>query len=278
MTVRFNHTKSHIVLVILPLLVALVFFTTTISVLASGALSQGFKTSDSLSMGSIVTLKNGSDGYVQLATSDESAQLVGVVGNKALIALNSGIKQTEVITSGVTDVLVSDINGPIKAGDKITSSPISGIGMKTKESSEIVGTAQTSFPGTKTSNYSVTDKSGETKQVKVGVVSLQVGVSYYNVSQDKLSSFVPSFLVNVGSSIAGKDISPIRVLVSFFCLLMGFVLAGVMIQSGVRSGIISVGRNPLAHEVLRRSLVDVLITAIAVLLITGIVFYLALTF
>lgn len=260
------------------LLLSVVIIATPIASFAQGALSQGFKTNDPVSTGSLVALKTGAEGYVQLATSDKATQLVGVVGSKSLIALSSGDKQTEVVTSGATSALVSDINGSIKTGDKITASPIEGVGMKAKESSEIAGIAQGNFPGSDTTSYSVTDKSGHTKQVKVGTIPLQVNVSYYNVPQDKLSSYVPSFLVNVGSSIAGKDISPTRVLVSFFCLLMGFVLAGIMIQAGVRSGIISVGRNPLAHDVLRRSLIDVFITAIAVLCITGIIFYLALTF
>lgn len=246
---------------------------------AAGALSQGFRTNDEVTVGSLVGLTVGQEGYVQLATSDQAPQLVGVIASKALVALSTETKQVEVVTSGLTSTLVSDINGSIKVGDKITASPIKGVGMRAKQSSEIVGIAQNDFPGSiSTTTQSVTDKEGLTKQVKVGAIPLQVNVSYYNVPQDKLSSYVPTFLVNVGSSIAGKDISPTRVLLSFFCLLMGFVLAGIMLQAGVRSGIISIGRNPLARDTLRRSLIDVLVTSLGILLITGIVFYLALTF
>lgn len=262
---------------LLSLLLSVVYLSTTITVWAAGALSQGFKTSDRVSVGNLVSLENTSNGSVQLATSDQSAQLIGVVGTKTLIALSSGKTQAEVVTSGTTPILVSDINGSIKTGDKITASPLKGIGMKALHSSEVVGTAQGDFSSASGESYSVTDKAGVTKQVHVGTIQSQINVTFYSVAADKLSPIVPSFLVNVGSSIAGKDISPTRVLISFFCLSMGFVLAGIMIQSGVRSGIISVGRNPLAHQILRRSLIDVLLTAMGVLIITAVAFYLALT-
>jgi hypothetical protein len=261
------------------LLLSVVVFATPMVSMASGAVSQGFSTNDKVVVGSLVGLKAGDAGSIQLSSSDEAAQLVGVVADKALVALNAETKQTEVVTSGLTAALVSDVNGEIKVGDKITASPIKGVGMKAKQSSQIVGISESDFPGTShTTRQTITDKDGKSKQVKIGTIPLQVNVSYYNVPQDKLSSYVPTFLVNVGSSIAGKDISPIRVLISFFCLLMGFALAGIMLYAGVRSGMISVGRNPLAHDILRRSLVDVLITSIGVLLITGLIFYLALTF
>jgi hypothetical protein len=103
-----------------------------------------------------------------------------------------------------------------------------------------------------------------------------VNVSYYAVPQDKLSAIVPTFLVNLGSSIAGKDLSPLRVLMGFGALIMGFIIAGVMLQTAVRSGLISLGRNPLAHGILRRGLLDVVVTSIGILLITIAAFYLIL--
>jgi hypothetical protein len=106
---------------------------------------------------------------------------------------------------------------------------------------------------------------------------VQVNVSYYAAPKDKLNGIVPTFLVNAGSSIAGKDLSPLRVLIGFSSLLVGFVVTGIMLQAAVRSGIISIGRNPLAHASLRRSLLDVLVTSVGVLLVTVIAFYLILT-
>ncbi len=245
---------------------------------ALGAISQGFKTSDTTTpVGSLVSLEANKQSFIQLATSDKANQLVGIIAQKPLVALGDGTQQAQVVVSGLTSTLVSNINGDVRVGDKITASPLRGIGMKALTSSEIVGIAQSNLSDAATSLHAVTDKAGKTTQVKIGSISLQVNVSYYAAPQNKLDSIVPAFLVNFGSAVAGKDVSPLRVLLGFMALLVGFLLVGTMLQAAIRSGIISIGRNPLAHSALRQSLIDVLVTAIGLLLITSIVFYVILT-
>jgi hypothetical protein len=246
---------------------------------ASGALSQGFITSDAdASTGELMILRDGNSGTVAKATSQHVQQLVGILASQPLVAISSGsVQQVQVATSGLTPAVVSDINGPVRTGDKITASPLEGIGMKVRSSGEIVGTAQTALSDSRsTITKSITDASGKTTVVHIGTVEVQVNVSYYAVPQDKLSAIVPTFLVNLGSSIAGKDLSPLRVLMGFGALIMGFIIAGVMLQTAVRSGLISLGRNPLAHGILRRGLLDVVVTSIGILLITIAAFYLIL--
>lgn len=248
------------------------------SAAALGALSQSFTTTDrSLSAGTLVTLTSQSANRIQQATSDHASQLVGVTADKPLIALGGGSQSAQVVVSGQTPALVSNINGDIKVGDKITASPLKGVGMKAQESTEVVGIAESNLSDAQTTTQHVTDKDGKSTTVKVGVISLQVNVSYYAAPRDKLSGVVPTFLVNVGSSIAGKDISPLRVLIGFTSLLIGFVITGIMLQAAVRSGIISIGRNPLAHDSLRRSLLDVLVTSLGLLVVTIVAFYLILS-
>jgi len=249
-----------------------------LSASALGALSQSFTTTeDSLSAGSIVTLNSSKANQVAKATSDHASSLIGIAADKPLVALGAGNQQVQVVVSGLTPALVSNINGDIKVGDKITASPIKGVGMKAVESSEVVGIAQSSLASSTTTTEHIKDKTGKSTDVKVGVISVQVNVSYYAAPSDKLSGVVPTFLVNVGSSIAGKDISPLRVLIGFTALLVGFLITGVLLQTAVKSGIISIGRNPLAHDSLRKSLLDVLVTSVGVLLVTVIAFYLVLT-
>ena len=47
----------------------------------------------------------------------------------------------------------------------------------------------------------------------------------------------------------------------------------IMVQTAIRSGIISLGRNPLAQQTLRRGLRDALIAAVAVLVVTAVATY-----
>jgi hypothetical protein len=249
-----------------------------VNVKALGALSQAFPTDDtSLVAGTMVDLKSGSSSVVEKATSSRASQLLGVTASEPLVALGSGAHEAQVVVSGLTPTLVSNINGDIKVGDKITASPILGVGMKAVDSTEIVGTAESNLSASNTITRSITDMVGKTVQVKIGIVAVQVGVSYFAAPQNKLDAIVPTFLVNLGSSIAGKDVSPLRILIGFLSLLIGFLIAGVMLQAGVRSGIISLGRNPLASGILRRGLVDVLITSVGLMAITVIAFYLVLT-
>ena len=246
---------------------------------ATGALSQGLTTTDSsLTVGALVSFHTGSKNVVEKSTVSSVSSLVGITANKPLVALGDDTKQVQVVIGGQTPAIVSDINGPIKIGDKITASPLQGVGMKAATSTEIVGTAEGNLADSHTTLQTVTDKSGKQTQVHVGVIEVQVNVSYYVVDSSKLNGIVPTFLVNVGSSVAGKDVSPVRVLIGFTRLLVGFIIAGILLQAGVRSGIIAIGRNPLAQGVLRRSLVDVLVTAVGVLGLTVIAFYLVLTF
>ncbi len=264
---------------ILPTLVALIALVSSSPASASGALSQGFTTdSATLSSGSLAVLQPDQQNKVSPATSDQATQLVGVTANKSLVELGDGTKEIQVVVSGQTSALVSDINGDIKVGDKITASPVSGVGMKATNSTEVVGTAQSNFNSSNATKSSIiTDKSGNKKLLHIGRVTVQVNVSYYAVSQDKFSSIVPAFLVSSGSAIAGKDVSPVRILIGFTCLLIGFLVGGVILQAAVRSGIISLGRNPLAQNTLRRGLIDVMIMTTGLLILTIIVFYLILT-
>lgn len=245
---------------------------------AQGAISEGFKTNDpNLAVASLVVLQTNSQSTVQAATSDKSSQLLGIVAERPLVALGDDTSQAQIVTNGLTPALVSDVNGAIRVGDKITASPIEGVGMKALSSTQVVGTAESVLNTSGATTRSLTDKSGHKQTVHIGTVLVQVNVSYYATTQDRLSSLVPTFLLNFGSTIAGKDVSPLRVLIGFLCLIIGFVIAAIVLQAAVRSGIISIGRNPLAHSALRQSLIDVLVTCVGLLLVTIILFYLILT-
>lgn len=245
---------------------------------AIGSIAQSFSTPDSsLTQGSLVSLKSGSQNVVEKASSGSSPLLLGVTADTPLIALGGGQQQAKVVVSGLTPALVSNINGDIKIGDRITASPIEGVGMKATISTQIVGVAESNLADSTLKTDKIRDNKGTYQTVKIGTVDVQVGVTYYVAPHNKLNDLVPTFLINVGSAIAGKDVSPLRILIGFCALLIGFATAGIMLQAGVRSGIISLGRNPLAGGVLRRSLLDVLVTSVGLLSITVVIFYLVLS-
>jgi F0F1-type ATP synthase membrane subunit c/vacuolar-type H+-ATPase subunit K len=264
--------KSMLVVSLVSLLVPL--FTTVAS--ASSGVSQGYTTkTPDLVAGSMMGLSPNTN-TAEPATSDGSYQLLGLVADKPLIALSDGRNQVQIVISGPAYALVSDLNGTIKAGDKIASSPIVGVGMKATEPGQVVGSAQTDFSKIKTVEQTITDKSGKKHTTRIGSMQLQVNVSYFagvSASQSALGSIMPPFFLQAANAIAGEPVSPLRVLIGMLALLFGFVISGIMLQSAVRSGMVSIGRNPLAKKAVRRQLFDVMLTALGVLIVTAIVMY-----
>jgi hypothetical protein len=241
------------------------------------AISQGFKTSTSnISPGSLVSVVASGQNVVSTANSTNVTKLVGVAGSKPLLELsNSGENNLQVVVGGSAETLVSDLNGAIRVGDKITASPLSGIGMKAISSSEIVGTAQADLATVPSIKQMVKKRDGSSASIHIGRLPVEINVAYYTVSQSQVSptSYLPPFLQNLANATLGREVSPLRVLVGALALLLGFIAAMVMLYSSVRSNIASIGRNPLAQHALRKGFVDVVIAAIGVLVITVIATY-----
>lgn len=248
-----------------------------VSAQGNSSISQGFKTNDSnVSSAALVGIEKENSNTIELANKNEADKLVGVVGAKPLIELSGGTSGVQVVTSGLTLTLVSDINGKVVNGDKVTASPIEGVGMKATESSVIVGTAQGDLANVSTDKRTITTKDGKRQTVNIGLLPVQVGVAYYTVDDGK-ASYVPAFLQELANNVSGRNVSPVRVLVAALILLLLFVSITVLLYSAVRSSIISIGRNPLSESAVRKSLVEVGLTVGTVLVFAILVIYLVLT-
>lgn len=147
----------------------------------SQAIAQGFQVSktDNIVSGALVSTTKNNPQLVEPATADSTARLIGVIDKNPLIAISDSGKEAQVVLSGITSVLVSDINGPIHAGDKITASPIAGVGMLATVDNQIAGTASAKLNVATAQTRTITDTSGKSHTVHIGYVSLQVGVMYY---------------------------------------------------------------------------------------------------
>lgn len=237
------------------------------------AISQSYLTSSSsIIQGELVSLVTTGSNVVVPATPGNAVSLVGIAADKPVLELsNTGKSSIQVATSGSMTVLVSDANGPVKAGDKITASPIAGIGMRAIGSGEIVGTAQKSLSSITTVTEEATGTNGQRLTYHVGLLPIAINVVYYSAvsSSGSVSAYVPPFLQNLANSVVGKSVSPVRVLIATVALLLGFFAVIVMLYAAIRSSVISLGRNPLAEDALRRGMADIIIGAVAVLIITG---------
>lgn len=247
---------------------------------ATGAIAQSYHTdSTDISHGALVSFSPDDPSRVVLASSSNTSALVGVAASQPLVELSSPSQNAvQVAVGGTVETLVSNANGSIAVGDRITASPISGIGMKATQASQVVGTAQANLDSIKTVTRSFTDTSGKKVQLEVGLLPITVNVAYYagSSSQAALASFVPPFLQSIANTLTGKQVSPLRVLLGTLVLLFGFTAVIVMLYIAVKSGVISIGRNPLAQQALRKGLVDVVIAAVGVLVVSGVIVYIVL--
>lgn len=259
------------------LAVCLMFGLTSISAQSASSIAQGFKSTDPNTVpGALVALKDGSPNTVELSNQKNVDALLGVVSSKSLIELSDGAASVQIVTSGTATTLVSDINGTIKIGDKITTSPISGVGMKATTSTFIVGTAQADLSKVKTETRTIPDKKGRKQTVKVASIPVQIDKVFYEAPDDS-SAFLPPVLQNFANSVAGRQVSPVRVLVASFLVILLFVIVSILLYSAVHSSIISIGRNPLSEQAVQKSLMEVGITVLGVLIFAAIVIYLILT-
>jgi hypothetical protein len=261
-------------LVLLSLLLSL-SFTTVASAITT--ISQGYLTKDQLPLGSLVSLDKNTSDHVEIATIDNVNRLLGVVidpGNSLLSVSTSKDAQVQVATSGVVQVLVSDINGSIVGGDSLTASPISGVAMKATVNSKVIGTAQDALGNNNGSRQTYKDKSGKQHTALIGTVPVLVNVSYFFKQPDK--TVIPQALQNVANSLAGKSVKPLPIIISAAIFIITLIVVTIIIYSMIRSSIISVGRNPMSQAAVYRDLVQMSALVLTILAVSFMAIYLIL--
>jgi hypothetical protein len=216
----------------------------------------------------IVKLADKDTSKVEPLTGDSVTKMQGVVvaANDATVSIsNDGNKgQVFVATFGHYDVLVSNQNGPIKAGDYITISAIAGVGMKVDTSQPtVLGKATGEFTGSGKVAGTAKLKDSAGKEVSVSLARIPVDISIsHNPLQQSVADGLPGFLKHTSEAVAGKPVNAARVYVALVVLLLSSVVAGFMLYSGVRGGLIAIGRNPMAKKQIVAGIFRVILSAL----------------
>jgi hypothetical protein len=249
---------------------------------AWASLSQGFATSSPIATGSLVALDEKSSGSVVTADATNVNRLFGVVvpPSSASISLSgTGTGQVQVATTGSANVLVSTAGGDIHVGDYISVSPIAGVGQKVGTSStRVVGTAQSDFSssGEGVTKRTIDTDSGK-KEVAIGQIPVVIAVSTYTSSDGKQAYVVPNWLQNLSNTLAGKAVSPIRIIIAGIILIVALISITVLLYAAVRNSIISIGRNPLSRSSVLGGLLQVVAITGGILALTGGAIYLVIS-
>lgn len=247
-----------------------------VQVSAVTPITQGYIAAEKVAMGSIVSLQKNSSDSIVASNSSNVDNILGIVVNDdlSLITLSNGNEnQVQVATSGTVPVLVSDINGKIERGDHITASPINGVGMKATGNVRVVGIAQ--GDPANPAKHTFKAQNGQEKTVMLGEVPVLVNVAYYFKEPEK--TIIPTALQNVANALAGKTVSTTPILISAAIFIVTLIVVTSIIYSMIRSSIISVGRNPMSQSAIYRGLIQLSALVLAILGVAFASIYLVLT-
>lgn len=248
------------------------------------AIAQAYSTDAPLQRGMIVRLDPDDKSKVEALTAQANDKMEGVVvaANDAPVTLSDtdqSKRQVFVATSGRYYVLVSTQNGPIAVKDHITISSLAGIGMRAGTTDQlVVGRALESFDGTKNASgtTSIKDSSGGTASIALGLIEVDINITRNpGRGEEKTNAGIPGFayLQSGASTIVGKEVSMAKVYLSCLVLILATAVAGSVLYSGVKNGLLAIGRNPLAKKSILGNLVQVVAVSIVILIFgTGAVY------
>lgn len=192
-------------------------------------------------------------------------KIFGVIADTPLLVYRSEVSGKPVVRSGIAEVNVTTLNGPIKYGDYITSSQITGFGQKTSESGYTVGMALGAFTG-----EGAPQVDGPKGKVASGKIPVAIRIEYTELTNPRfagrLFGFVgTAFLENISDP---KQLgSVVRFVAAGLVVLLAFTFGFLTFSRSIAKSIEALGRNPLAKSAIQMSI----IINIALLVVTGIV-------
>lgn len=231
---------------------------------------QGYASDEKLQRGMLIVGVEGDETKIKALTSETVDKFKGVVAeqNDSPVTISSEDRQIFVATTGPYEVLVTSENGTIKKGDYIGISNSPGIGAKsTDKQPYVIGVAAGDFVGGGDSISSTQNSGGQNVQFGRILVDVSFGKNPALKVPDK--DKVPDAVQKFVNDVADKPVSSTKVYIGFAVLLAASIIAGTMLYSGVRSSVISIGRNPLSKGSIYRGLVQVVVLSLIVF-ITGI--------
>lgn len=192
-------------------------------------------------------------------------KIFGVIQEQPLLVYRTQTQGKPVVRSGIGEVNVTTLNGPIKYGDYITSSTIAGKGQKASESGYTLGVALGQFDGTGAPQID-----GPRGKVASGKISVAIRIEYIELTNPRFAGRLFGFL---GTAVLENVSDPKQIgnVVRFFAaglvILLSFTFGFLTFSRSIAKSIEALGRNPLAKSTIQLSM----IINIALLVITAIV-------
>lgn len=235
---------------------------------------QGYSADRLLDNGIIVQLTGEKSNRVQPARQAELQNMFGVTVDPQQLSVRVSRPELEnetfVSVSGTYNTLVSTQNGAISPGDYVTLSSIDGVAMKAGyDEPTVFGRAVTGFDGKGVVLGAVTlkdTKGNDNRQVKLGQIPVTIDIKR-NPNQKSTKAKVPEALERIGQAIAEKEVDPIRIYLSMAITAISLIASIIVVYSGVKNSVISIGRNPMIKKSIFRALLEIILTSFLILII-----------
>jgi hypothetical protein len=232
------------------------------------AVSEGFQSEGNVQRGMIVRIKKEDSRKVMALTQETADQMHGVVVNSsdAPVTLSDDGQKVFVATTGHYNLLVSSQAGSIAPGDYVTISSLAGVGMKAgSKDTYVVGRALSAFDGVNnvSSTNELTDSAGGKKKVNLGQIQVDITVARNPLLKGEDPN-VPEFLRKATETIAGKPVNAVRIYIAILVFCISAFVSGSLLYGGIKSALISVGRNPLARKRIIRTMFQVVMSGLIV--------------
>jgi hypothetical protein len=221
-----------------------------------------FQNVDSKAVYGDILIKSG-QGF-SLADSPYSIYLFGVLEEKPLLVFRDGNDSSKPITrSGVVNVNVTNINGDIKSGDFITSSPIPGKGQKAERSGYVIGIA---LEDLKNTNPNITFGN---KKVSSGQIPVAMRIEYAEITNPRSSRIADYLNTALFQNIQSPDRFQrlVQYTLSGVVVVTSFLLSFLVFARSAIKGIDAIGRNPLAKRAIQVSIFLNIILALTTTLV-----------
>lgn len=201
--------------------------------------------------GDIVMTKN--TGEIVRTDNPYDPRILGVFQENPIVVFKDVNNATgsAIVRNGDTFINVTNFNGEIKKGDFITSSPISGKGMKASQSGYIIGVATGDFLATdQTVNF-------ENQKYNLGSVPVALRIEYAELTTARsgltfLNALNAALFKNIQDP--EKFTNILRYLIAGVITVIAVTFSFFTISKSLSKGIESIGRNPLAKTSIQISM------------------------
>lgn len=216
--------------------------------LSGGQIATNVEVSDSdAAVGDLLSITP--DNTIVRSSSAYDKNLFGVIAEDPAVVLNAETSTTKpVIYEGEVRIKVSTKNGNIEVGDFITSSTEAGVGQKSSEEGMVVGKALASFSSS-----------------TPGTIPILLNIQYQSIGVGGNFDELWGKLVALTSAGLEESDSFQLLLRYLFALILGlisFSFGFYFAAKAIRTGLVAIGRNPLAKDTIQAGMFFNLFTVV----------------